>query len=217
MGLRKLLKKTEKVARKASEIDLLGLGAEEGPANPYAAPDLSYLRSPVFYEEFTPDVLRTISALGLNQPSSVDAVTSRMEKEYRDTLLRDIDRDTGQNVAQGMSDYYSRGLFEPGAGVSSDIASIGLGQIRGQGQERATDARLKYSLADLGRLREQEDYINQLKGNLVSGAAGRKDRRDLGYAQTYADLYSSAEDRKQRGKKSGYLEDILRNTQINVG
>lgn len=222
MGLRKFGKKLEANTKKGMGAispltGIAQMGGSDGPDNPFGVPDLSYLREPIKYENFVGDVNRTISGLGLDVPSSVDQVKSQTEQEYLNTLLRGIGRDTDSAVGKAKGSFYSRGLFEPGAGVSSDIASVGLGQVLGQGQEKSEDARLKYALSDLDRLAAREDYSRRLKGSLVSGSADRQSGRDTAYAGNISGLYSAAEERKQKGKKGSYLDSFLRNFSTSAG
>jgi hypothetical protein len=167
-------------------ISLKGLiGGSKGPSNPFSAPDLRYLLNPTafsylkdqsvdptggfknYYDFYRPPVDKEEAYFGdalgaYNAPSSVDAVRSEVNNARTQGLIDQINRDTNQGVAQAARGYYDRGLIQPGAGVSSDIAAIGLQNAANEGARRAADVRSTANLADVERLAQRESDLRNL-------------------------------------------------------
>jgi hypothetical protein len=161
---------------------LLGTGKE---TNPYNAPNIDFLRdptTPVDYSGLKNPVSSDFGApaksyfnsyIGaINAPSSVDAVRSGMNTEQMNNLISGVQRDTKQKFGSELSDYFGRGLIEPGVGASSDIASNGLAQTAAEGARTAADVRLQYGLSDLERQAQREAEARNAYGMQYQYAIG---------------------------------------------
>lgn len=204
------------------------LFGSEGPSNAYAAPDLSYLRNPGTQFDFLKNRVNGTSSPYFNQyvnavnaPSSVDQVYGELSNNYVNSLLRGVNQDTNTAMGTGTGGYLRRGLISPqSGGVSSDIASSGLASIASRGAQRAGDIRLQYGLADLDRLKQRENalqnaYATQYgtETSLAQNYANLLNSRDLGYAGQLSGLYTSGQSANVAGRQPGLWD----RTNINLG
>lgn len=245
MGLGKKLKK---IVKKATNVlDPFGLvHSKPGPDNPYAPPNVDYLRQPDpyitnltnnyrgsadFLKQSDPYFEQLVA--NINAPSSVDEVTRRVENDNFNRTMGQINRDVRSNADSALSYFADRGLVGPGQ--SSDIASEGVGVAYGRGSEAAAGARGQLYMGELGRQQAREKalmdaygarYDTSAKGalsdvgyynGLLGDQAKLSTSRDLGYGEILSSLYSDAEKRRQEGKKNPIAEDLLRNSRISFG
>jgi len=138
------------------------LGGRKGPDNPYGPADWkSLLDSSKFdyLKDYAGKAFAPVKAQseGLFQ-DYLKGIKSgySTEDEQLQNLLRDIGRETENNVGSAKLDYADRGLGGPGQG--SDIEAIGLAQTRGRGQELGDEARLGVLS---GREKQMADAYNQ--------------------------------------------------------
>ena len=202
------------------------LFGSEGPSNAYAPPDLSYLRTALTPPDYS-RLLNPSQYFGeyvnkINAPSSVDAVRTEMNQEGLRNTLQGIEDDTRKGYGSRAVMDFQRGLLDPGAGASSDIAAIGQANVANAGARRSADARLSYGLADLERLgaREQEmrdayglQYSTQNQNlqdyySLLSGDLDRQNQRDIAYATGQAGLYNAGQQNRTAGRKEGLWDRI---------
>ena len=232
---KKFLKKAVSVAANpfaAGSAAILGAGQSDGPTNPYAPPNVDYLRQPDAYISGLTDNYKNLTdpyfdrlVSTINAPSSVDEVTRRVENENFTRTMGQIGRDTKSGADSALAYFADRGLARPGQ--SSDITAEGVGVAFGKGSEAAAGARSQLYLSELARQQAREKALMDAYSTRYSDAAKTypdllgtqaklKTSRDLGYGEIMADLYSDAEKRRQDGKKNPIYEDILRNSQISV-
>jgi hypothetical protein len=190
-------------------------------------PDIGYLRSGPNPYEFlmSSDPSKNISeryfndyTANINAPSSVDAVRSGMNQEQLDLMLGNIQRDTNTKFGSDISNYFGRGLIDPGVGVSSDISGNALAQTAAEGARTAAGARLSYSLQDLERQAAKEkalrDAYQQRYGygqaNALAYANETADRDEL-YAKLLSGNFNDAQTRKNATAKGGAIDAFFSN------
>lgn len=199
---------------------LFGGGGKTG-----GMPDIGYLRSGPNPYEFlmSSDPTKNISeryfndyTANINAPSSVDAVRAGMNQEQLDMMLGNIQRDTNTKFGSDISNYFGRGLIDPGVGVSSDISGNALAQTAAEGARTAAGARLSYSLADLERQAAKEkalrDAYQQRYGYGQASAlayANEAADRDQQYANLLSGNYNAAQQRKNATTNPGMLDTFL--------
>lgn len=203
---------------------LLKSGGSNGPDNPYAPPDLSYLRNPGNEFDFLKNQVNGQSSPyftqlinSINAPSSVDAVRNGLDAQGLANLNAQTDTATNQALGSGAGGYLRRGLISPqSGGVSSDIASAGLGNIAAQGATTKANNALTYSLADLDRLKARETAAQQAYGQqyqtesgLASNYANLLNSRDTAYATGSANLYDAGQKNQIAGYRPSYFDQIL--------
>lgn len=167
----------------------MNAGKKDGPANPYAPPDPSSLRS---FDVKNPYGQKALSGMPsasrfadfykspaersggsfdayrgvIDAPSSVDAVRKETEGERYQAALRDIGRATDQGAGRVVGKYLRSNLY--GDGFDSDVARVGIAQAGQQGQEAAAGAALQYRGADLDRLSAREAAQREAYGQKYS-------------------------------------------------
>ena len=202
---------------------IFGGGGSKG----YVAPDLSFLKDTSGFkylldpsqegyfsgdaETLFNDYLKSVTS-----PESYGA-----ENDYLKQLYEDIDLQTNQALGGAKSDYLDRGLGGPGQ--MSDIESIGLAQVRGEGQKLKKNAATQLALDRAKRLSDAystrygagvsadtqvrgiNDSRSQLYANLLN-------QRDLARASGLTGIAAN----QAQAYKPGIFEDILRNVRVGV-
>ena len=212
-----------------------GEKSKQGPANPWSRADLDAIlgrlkdTSEYNYLKKDADPTNFNAWLGqLSTPSSVDAVRSDIEGQQLQDLLGQIDKDTAQAAGGVRTSALESGWG--GAGLSSDIESVGLGRVMGEGAKAKSTARLGYATSALDRLSQREKAMQDALGTRYSTESANKNARDLTLAnimagtesttaQTLANLFNQGAANTIAGRtprKPGILEDIARNTNISL-
>lgn len=247
MGLGKSLKKVTKGLTSIATgglSNILGSGGSSGPANPYGAPNLDFLKDMSLFDYLKKPIADKANPLGptdqyfqdylgaIEAPSSTDAVRSEVEGDLMRQLLEGIDTDTKGDVGSLKLDFADRGLAGPGQ--ISEMEATGLAQTYGDASKRKAGVRSQYALSELDRLTKREDakrgaYQTRygMGSDLYSQLLDLENARELGYADILnardttratgqAGLYNAAADRQQAGKKNPIWEDILRGTRLSL-
>lgn len=222
--------------------NLFGGGAKPGPVNPYGAPNLNFLNDSSKFDflknpvgagimdpssKYFQDLLTSISA-----PSSVDEATKNIESQSLDQALQGIDKDTADSIAAVHSDALDRGIG--GAGIASEIESSGVGTAAATGAKTKAGARIGYALQDLARQKEKEQAVQKAYSDRFTGGediyktllgldtqqkgeyASILNNRDIASSGNAINAYGSGVDQKYKYAKPSYLDDLLRNIQIQV-
>ena len=135
-------------------------GQIPGTKNPFAPPDLSFLKNKIdLTSGFKPiknnDALFNDLIGNINAPSSVDQVQSQVDSDRMKQLLEGIGIDEKNVVGGTKSDFLDRGLGGPGQ--ISDIEANALAQNRYDANRLRSGARTEFANSELGRLKAREE------------------------------------------------------------
>ena len=119
----------------------------------------------------------------LGAPSSVDQVRSEIDGQKMQALLEQIDQDSKTSAGQVRTAALDSGWG--GAGMGSDIESVGLGRVAGDAMKAKEEARLGYATSELDRQAAKEKALAEAMGlRYTTTAAG--DTQDKSIAASLA-------------------------------
>ena len=125
----------------------------------------------------------------LEGPSSVDAMRSEIEGQKMQALLEQIDLDTAGAAGKVRTAALDSGWG--GAGMGSDIESVGLGRAYGEGARAQAEARTNYATSELDRQAQREKALAEAMGlRYTTTAAG--DTQDKSIAASMASSDASS-------------------------
>jgi hypothetical protein len=143
--------------------------------NAYISPDVGFLNKPADYQSYSDALSKVYDPVTSEQTSN--------SRAYADALSADIDKNTNMATGSGIGGFARRGLINPNAGgITSDIASVGLGNIAAQGASQKNQLGLQLQQNQLDTYRQlltqamnqaqsgQQSYADALMGNAANTA-----------------------------------------------
>lgn len=240
LSLKKIVKPLTAVATGGLSLLPKGLltGSMGKSSNPYAAPDVDFLRSESPTVDYSvlknsPDLtqgFRTYKdyynpsqgvadsrwneySTAIGAPTSVDQVRGELQRDQLTQQLNDIERDTQGRFGQGIYDYFGRGLFDPTSGGDSTVARTGLATLAAEGARTAAGARTQLGMADIERQAAREAAMQQAYGQRYA-AGEQQDAAARSMAGTdaarYSDLYTKNADLENQ-RTQAYLQGTASN------
>ncbi len=171
----------------------------DGPANPFPMPNIGDPNNPLGgSDQYFQELIKS-----LNLPSSSEGAMTEVNGELMKHLLSGIDTDLTKSIGDSSMDFASRGLAGPGQ--LSDIEANAAGDLREKALIDKNKTRLGFATTGLNAIADREKMKAEALGQRAGAGVSL-----LGQMRgNSADLWNSAEARKQAGKKPSWFDTMM--------